>query len=154
SEANASHACTWLPFPLVELWILVTVYRPIAMFDYLNTSTIADYVVPENLNGLSKWNASGSVWFETLGLSLRANLRYRSGYYKPNGGTNREIRGATYITLSAQYNLTDNVQLKLQALNVTGTNDIMVKGGYDSIAEVSRSGTQYFFGFRVRLCRH
>src|SRR3546814_15592663 len=75
----------------------------------------------------------------------------RSADLKPNSGTNREIRGATYVNLSAQYNLTDNVQLKLQALNVTGTNDIMVKGGYDSIAEVSRSGTQYFFGFRVRL---
>src|SRR3546814_900235 len=92
-----------------------------------------------------------SLCFEKWGLSLRANLRYRSGYYKPNSGTNREIRGATYVNLSAQYNLTDNVQLKLQALNVTGTNDIMYKGGYDSIAEVSRSGTQYFFGFRVRL---
>jgi iron complex outermembrane receptor protein len=38
-----------------------------------------------------------------------------------------------------------------QALNVTGTQDIMYKGGYDSIAEVSRAGPQYFFGFRVRL---
>src|SRR3546814_8187003 len=92
-----------------------------------------------------------SLWFEKWGLSLRANFRYRSGYYKPNSGTNREIRGATYVNLSAQYNLTDNVQLKLQALNVTGTNDIMVKGGYDSIAEVSRSGTQYLDRKRKRL---
>lgn len=150
-EATASHAFTWLPDPLDGLGIQGSVNRAFANFEYPDTSPIADYVDPANLIGLSKWTASGSVWFEKWGLSLRANLRYRSGYYKPNGGTNREIRGATYINLSAQYNLTDNVQLKLQALNVTGTNDIMVKGGYDSIAEVSRSGTQYFFGFRVRL---
>ena len=150
-EATASHAFTWLPDPLDGLGIQGSVNRAFANFEYPDTSPIADYVDPANLIGLSKWTASGSLWFEKWGLSLRANLRYRSGYYKPNSGTNREIRGATYVNLSAQYNLTDNVQLKLQALNVTGTNDIMYKGGYDSIAEVSRSGTQYFFGFRVRL---
>jgi TonB-dependent receptor len=150
-EATASHAFTWLPDPLDGLGVQGSVNRAFANFEYPDTSPIADYVDPANLIGLSKWTASGSVWFEKWGLSLRANFRYRSGYYKPNSGTNREIRGATYVNLSAQYNLTENVQLKLQALNITGTNDIMVKGGYDSIAEVSRSGTQYFFGFRVRL---
>lgn len=150
-EATASHALTWLPDPLDGLGIQGSVNRAFANFEYPDTSPIADYIDPANLIGLSKWTASGSVWFEKWGLSLRANLRYRSGYYKPNGGTNREIRGGTYLNLSAQYDLTKNVQLKLQALNVTGTNDVMYKGGYDSIAEVSRGGTQYFFGFRVRL---
>lgn len=150
-EATASHAFTWLPDPLDGLGIQGSVNRAFANFEYPDTSPIADYVDPANLIGLSKWTASGSVWFEKWGLSLRANLRYRSGYYKPNSGTNREIRGGTYLNLSAQYDLTKNVQIKLQALNVTGTNDIMYKGGYDSIAEVSSSGPQYFFGFRVRL---
>lgn len=150
-EATASHAFTWLPDPLDGFGVQGSVNRAFANFEYPDTSPIADYVDPANLVGLSKWTASGSVWFEKWGLSLRANLRYRSGYYKPNGGTNREIRGATYLNLSAQYNLTKNVQLKLQALNITNTQDIMYKGGYDSIAEVSRSGPQYFFGFRVRL---
>lgn len=150
-EATASHAFTWLPDPLDGFGVQGSVNRAFANFEYPDTSPIADYVNPANLVGLSKWTASGSVWFEKWGLSLRANLRYRSGYYKPNGGTNREIRGGTYLNLSAQYDLTKNVQIKLQALNVTNTQDIMVKGGYDSIAEVSRSGPQYFFGFRVRL---
>ena len=150
-EATASHAFTWLPDPLDGFGIQGSVNRAFANFEYPDTSPIADYVDPANLIGLSKWTASGSVWFEKWGLSLRANLRYRSGYYKPNGGTNREIRGGTYLNLSAQYDLTKNVQLKLQALNITNTQDIMYKGGYDSIAEVSRSGPQYFFGFRVRL---
>lgn len=150
-EATFSHAFTWLPDPLDGFGIQGSVNRAFANFEYPDTSPIADYVDPANLIGLSKWTASGSVWFEKWGLSLRANLRYRSGYYKPNSGTNREIRSATYLNLSAQYDLTKNVQLKLQALNVTGTNDVMIKGGYDSIAEVSHSGPQYFFGFRVRL---
>ena len=150
-EATASHAFTWLPDPLDGFGVQGSVNRAFANFEYPDTSPIADYVDPANLIGLSKWTASGSLWFEKWGLSLRANLRYRSGYYKPNGGTNREIRGGTYLNLSAQYDLTKNVQVKLQVLNVTNTQDIMYKGGYDSIAEVSRSGPQYFFGFRVRL---
>jgi hypothetical protein len=85
-------------------------------------------------------NATQNFWRSAENLSI-----------VPNGGTNREIRGGTYLNLSAQYDITKNVQLKLQALNVTNTQDIMYKGGYDSIAEVSRSGPQYFFGFRVRL---
>lgn len=150
-EATASHAFTWLPDPLDGFGIQGSVNRVFADFEYPDTSPIAAYVDPANLIGLSKWTASGSVWFEKWGLSLRANLRYRSDYYKPNGGTNREIRSGTYLNLSAQYDITKNVQLKLQALNVTGTPDVMYKGDYDSIAEVSRGGTQYFFGFRVRL---
>lgn len=150
-EATFSHAFTWLPDPLDGFGIQGSVNRAFANFEYPDTSPIAPYVDPANLIGLSKWTASGSVYFEKWGLSLRANLRYRSDYYKPNGGTNREIRDGTYLNLSAQYNLTKNVQLKLQALNVTGEQDVMYKGGYDSITEVSNSGTQYFFGVRVRL---
>lgn len=150
-EATFSHVLTWLPDPLDGFGIQGSVNRAFANFEYPDTSPIADYVDPANLIGLSKWSASGSVWFEKWGLSLRANVRYRSDYYKPNGGTNRYIRPGTYLNLSAQYNITKNVQLKLQALNVTGTPDIMYKGVYDNIAEVSNSGTQYFFGFRVRL---
>ncbi len=150
-EATFSHVFTWLPDPLDGFGIQGSVNRAFANFEYPDTSPIAAYVDDANLIGLSKWTASGSVWFEKWGMSLRANVRHRSDYYKPNGGTNRYIRPGTYLNLSAQYNLTKNVQLKLQALNVTGEPDIMYKGTYDNIAEVSNSGTQYFFGFRVRL---
>ncbi|WP_294337239.1 TonB-dependent receptor [uncultured Sphingomonas sp.] len=152
-EATINHAFTWLPDPLDGLGFQASVNRAFANFEYPDTSgnAISQYIPPSNLVGLSKWSASGSVFFEKWGLSLRGNVRYRSGYYKPNGGTNREIRDGTYLNLSAQYNITPRVQLKLQALNVTSEKDVMYKGGYDSIAEVSNSGPQYFFGFRVRL---
>ncbi|WP_066659437.1 MULTISPECIES: TonB-dependent receptor [unclassified Sphingomonas] len=150
-EATFSHVLTWLPDPLDGFGVQGSVNRAFANFEYPDTSPIAAYVDDANLIGLSKWTASGSVWYEKWGLSLRANVRYRSDYYKPNGGTNRYIRPGTYLNLSAQYDLTKNVQLKLQALNVTGEPDIMYKGTYDNIAEVSKSGTQYFFGVRVRL---
>ncbi|MEP9400541.1 TonB-dependent receptor [Sphingomonas sp. VNH70] len=153
-EFTGNHAFTWAPSPFDGFGVQGSVNRAFANFEYPDTSgnAISQYVAPNNLIGLSKWTASGSVYFEKWGLSLRANYRYRSSYYKPNGGTNREVRGADYVNLSAQYNLTRNVQLKAQVLNLTGQEDVFYKGGsYDNIAEVSNSGTQYFFGARVRL---
>lgn len=150
-EVTASHAFTWLPSPLDGFGVTGSANRAFADFEFPDTSTLAPYLDPSNLIGLSKFTASGSVYFEKWGASLRASYRYRSSYFKPNGGTNREVRGASYLNLSAQYDLTENVQLKAQALNVTGTKDIFYKGGFDSIAEVSNSGPQYFFGVRVRL---
>ncbi|MES2337958.1 MAG: TonB-dependent receptor [Pseudomonadota bacterium] len=150
-EATFSHALTWLPAPFDGFGINGSANRAFADFVFPDTSPLAPYLSPENLIGLSKFTASGSVYYEKWGLSLRANYRYRSDYFKPNGGTNRSVRPGSYLNLSAQYNVTKRVQLKAQALNVTGTKDVFYKGGYDSIAEVSNSGTQYFFGFRVRL---
>lgn len=156
-EATVSHAFTWLPSPLDGFGVNGSVGRAWADFEFPETSPIqtttpiVNFVEPANLIGLSNWTGSGSVYFEKWGLSLRANARYRSSYYKPNGGTNRSVREGTYLNLSAQYNISKTVQLKAQALNVTGTKDVFYKGGYDSIAEVSNSGPQYFFGFRVRL---
>lgn len=156
-EATLSHAFTWLPSPLDGFGVNGSIGRAWADFEFPETSPIQsttpilNEVDPANLIGLSNWTGSGSVYFEKWGLSLRANGRYRSSYYKPNGGTNRSVREGTYLNLSAQYNLTSRIQVKAQALNVTGTKDIFYKGGYDSIAEVSNSGPQYFFGFRVRL---
>ena len=84
--------------------------------------------------------------------SLRASYRYRSDYFKPTAGsTNRVVHGSGYLNLSASYDLTKSVQLKLQALNVTNTRDVMYRTGEDSITEVSDNGPQYYFGVRLRF---
>ena len=150
-ELSAAHAFTWLPAPLDGLGANLSANRAVADFAFPDTSPLASYLAPANLIGLSKWTASGSLYYEKSAFSLRGSLRYRSSYYKPNGGTNRSVRGATYLNLSAQYAVTSEVQLQLQALNVTGTQDVFAKGGDDSIAEVSDSGPQYFASVRVRL---
>ncbi|MBQ1500491.1 MAG: TonB-dependent receptor [Sphingomonas sp.] len=149
-EFTGSHAFTWLPGILSGFGINGSVNIALANFQYPDTSALAPYLDPENLIGLSKYVANGTVYWERKGFSLRAMYRYRSHYYKPNSGTNRGVQDAGYLNLSVQYDVTKNVQLKLQALNVTNTKDVFYKGGYDSIAEVSESGPQYYFGVRIR----
>ena len=149
-EFTGSHNFSWLPGILSGFGVNGSLNVAWANFQYPDTSTLAAYLDPENLIGLSKYVANGTVYWEKKGLSFRAMYRYRSHYYKPNGGTNRGVQDAGYLNLSAQYDVTKNFQLKLQALNVTNTKDVFYKGGYDSIAEVSESGPQYYFGVRVR----
>ncbi|HWU95492.1 MAG TPA: TonB-dependent receptor, partial [Sphingomonas sp.] len=149
-EFTGSHNFSWLPGVLSGFGVNGSLNIAWANFQYADTSALATYLDPENLIGLSKYVANGTVYWERKGFSLRAMYRYRSHYYKPNGGTNRGVQDAGYLNLSAQYDVTKNIQIKLQALNVTNTKDVFYKGGYDSIAEVSESGPQYYFGFRIR----
>lgn len=149
-EFTGSHNFSWLPGILSGFGVNGSLNVAWANFQYPDTSALAPYLDPENLIGLSKYVANGTVYWERKGFSLRAMYRYRSHYYKPNGGTNRGVQDAGYLNLSAQYDVTKNIQIKLQALNVTNTKDVFYKGGYDSIAEVSESGPQYYFGFRIR----
>lgn len=121
-----------------------------ADFEFPDPSAVGPYVDAAGLRGLSRHNANASVFWEGAGLQLRAAYRYRSEYSKPNSNTNRSVRGSGILNLSANYNINRNVQLKLQALNVTNARDIMYKPGYDAVTEVSEGNTQYYFGVRFR----
>ncbi|MBO9707962.1 MAG: TonB-dependent receptor [Caulobacter sp.] len=150
-EFSGNHAFSYLPGFLSGFGVQGSLAITEADFEFPDPSTVGPYVGPDNLIGLSKYTGSGSVYWENDKLSLRASYRYRSDYFKPNSGTNRSVKGSGYLNLSASYDLTKQVQLKLQALNVTNTRDVMYKAGEDSITEVSDNGSQIYFGVRLRF---
>lgn len=149
-EVSGSHVFTYLP----GLWSGLGVsggYNYVeADFEFPDPSTVAPFVDPANLRGLSRHSGNASVFWEGSGLQLRAAYRYRSAYSKPNSSTNRGVQGAGYLNLSASYRINDNIQLKAQALNVFNQRDILFKAGEDSITEVSESTPQYYFGVVFR----
>jgi iron complex outermembrane receptor protein len=149
-EVSGNHAFSYLPGLLSGFGVSGSLAITEADFEFPDPSTVSPYVDPSNLIGLSKYTGSGSVYWENDKLSLRASYRYRSDYFKPNSGSNRSVRGSGFLNLSASYDLTKQVQLKLQALNVTNTRDVMYKAGEDSITEVSDNGPQVYFGVRFR----
>ena len=150
-EVTGSHAFSYLPSPFDGFGLNGGYNYVESNFEFPDPTTVAPYVDGGNLRGLSKHTANGSVYWEKYGFSLRASYVYRSDYSKPNSGTLRNVDSSGYLNLSAQYDLTEYLQLKLQALNVTDTRDIMYKAGGDSITEVSESGPQYYFGARFRF---
>jgi TonB-dependent receptor len=150
-ELTGSHAFTYLPAPFDGFGVMGGYNYVEANFEFPDPSSVGPYVDPANLRGLSKHTANASVYWEKYGFSLRASYLYRSAYSKPNSNSNRSVDDSNYLNLSAQYDVTSYLQLKLQALNVTNTRDVMYKPGEDAITEVSESGPQYFFGARVRF---
>jgi iron complex outermembrane receptor protein len=149
-EATGSYTFSMLPKPLDGLGATIGYNFAKADFEFPDPSTVAPYTDPANLRGLSRHNVNGSVFWEGRKLQLRASYRYRTDYSKPNSSTNRSVQGSGIWNLSANYDLTKNLQLKLQALNITGARDIMYKAGEDSITEVSESGPQFFMALRFR----
>jgi TonB-dependent receptor len=150
-ELSGSHAFVYLPSPLDGFGVTGGYNYVEADFEFPDPSTVSPFVDPANLRGLSKHTANLSVYWEKYDFSIRASYLYRSDYSKPNSNTNRSVDGSGYLNVSAQYDVTSYLQLKLQAQNLTDTRDIMYKAGNDSITEVSESGPQYYFGARFRF---
>lgn len=150
-ELTGSHAFAYLPSPFDGFGVTGGYNYVDADFEFPDPSTVSPYVDPANLRGLSKHTANMSVYWEKYDFSIRASYVYRSDYAKPNSNTNRSVDSSGYLNVSAQYDVTSYLQLKLQAQNLTDTRDIMYKPGGDSITEVSESGPQYYFGARFRF---
>ena len=149
-EFSGSHVFTNLPGLWSGLGVSGGYNYAEADFEFPDPSTVAPYVDPANLRGLSRHSANASLFWEGMGLQLRAAWRYRSEYSKPNSSTNRGVQGAGYLNLSANYRINEHVQLKAQALNVLNERDILYKAGEDSITEVSESTPQFYAGVVFR----
>lgn len=149
-ELSGSHVFTYLPGLWSGLGVSAGYNYAEADFEFPDPSTVAPYVEPANLRGLSRHSANASIFWEGAGLQLRAAWRYRSDYSKPNSSTNRGVQGAGYLNLSASYRVNRHVQFKAQALNVLNERDVLYKAGDDSITEVSESTPQIYAGFVLR----
>lgn len=149
-ELSGSHVFTWLPGLWSGLGVSAGYNYAEADFEFPDPSTVAPYVEPANLRGLSRHSANASIFWEGAGLQLRAAYRYRSDYSKPNSSTNRGVQGAGYLNLSASFRINEHMQFKAQALNVLNERDILYKAGEDSITEVSESTPQIYAGVVFR----
>lgn len=55
------------------------------------------------------------------------------------------------LDFSASYDISDEIQLRFQALNILDEPNLNVRRTTDSLAEASFSGTRYFLGLRGRF---
>jgi len=149
-EMTGSHIFTYLPGLWSGLGVSAGYNYAEADFEFPDPSTVAPYVDPANLRGLSRHSANASIFWEGAGIQLRAAYRYRSEYSKPNSSTNRGVQGAGYLNLSASYRINEHMQFKAQALNVLNERDVLYKAGEDSITEVSESTPQIYAGIVFR----
>lgn len=156
-EIAANKAFTNLPAPFDGLGVQASYTYADSDFEYDDPSAVDPsnpliaFTDPVSVPGLSKHVATLTGYYEKGPLSLRAVYKYRSDYFKPSGLTAlRTVDDAGYLDFSAYYDLTDNVQLKFQAINIGDEHQVMYRPVEGSLAETSYFGPSYFVGVRLR----
>jgi len=122
--------------------------------DPTSVSSIAlqDFVEPGNINGYSRTSLNGSIFWENRVASVRLAYRERSEYLKSfRIGPNRYTGKQGFLDFSASYDLTKNVELRLQALNLLDEPNVFSRPVTDSVSETSYTGTRYFVSVRARF---
>ncbi|MHA7819859.1 MAG: TonB-dependent receptor [Erythrobacter sp.] len=113
---------------------------------------IADFTDPANIPGYSKHSLNATAFYETDDFNVRLAYKWRSDYFKPfRSGQNRFTQDQGFLDFSTAYDLTDNVQVRFQILNILDEPNIFFRPTVDNLAQADFSGRRFFLGLRGRF---
>ncbi len=145
-ELAYQHAFRFLPAPFDNLGIQ-------ANYTYVDSSTpLVDAITGERLPlpGLSRDSYTLIGYYEDDTFSVRAAYTYRSKYLNSVGGAasggNTYIAGRGQLDASAQINLTPNLRLTLEGINLTKAIDRQYLGEPDRLTFSAQEDRRIFFG--------
>ncbi|MFN7109842.1 MAG: TonB-dependent receptor domain-containing protein, partial [Brevundimonas sp.] len=161
-EISYQQTFSFLPGPLSNLGALLNYTHVESEIDYCTTPSCA-VIVTEDLVNLSPtaWNAT--LYYDDGKLNARISAAYRDSYYQnvpgSNGGAGLiPFQGkseTTTIDASASYNLTDNLSISVEGLNLTDEENRQnhgdLGGSRDSTYVYHHTGRQMYIGARYRF---
>lgn len=104
------------------------------------------------LTGQSKFMYNATLYYETKRFSARVSAAYRDGYLLafPGGNNNTEegVNGATNIDASIAYELTKNIKLSLEAVNLTDTYSDRYVDATNRVSNYRHFGREFLLGAR------
>ncbi|MEL7446046.1 MAG: TonB-dependent receptor, partial [Pseudomonadota bacterium] len=113
---------------------------------------LADFTDPANIVGFSRHTGNATVFYETENFNARVAYKIRSGYFKPfRSASNRFTRTQDFLDFSTALDLTDNLQVRFQVLNILDEPNIFSRPTLDGVAQADYSGRRYFLGLRGRF---
>jgi len=113
---------------------------------------IADFTDPANISGYSKHSGNVTAFWENDDFDIRLAYKARSSYYKPFRVSQlRFTEAQDFVDASMSYDITDNLEVRAQALNLTNEPNIFYRPVRDSLAQADYSGRRYFIGLRARF---
>ncbi|MDQ1158248.1 iron complex outermembrane receptor protein [Sphingomonas sp. SORGH_AS 950] len=145
----------FLPAPFDRLGTAVNFTYVDSRLDY---SKIYAGSIPTTLEGLSKYNANATLYYQDKAFDARVSANYRSGYIFSASpvltslGPDQDVtgfEGTVYVDMSAHYALTKNVQLTLNGINLTNQREKQYSNSTKRLYVVTRSGTTLLGGVRV-----
>ncbi|MGB3167597.1 MAG: TonB-dependent receptor [Alteraurantiacibacter sp.] len=117
-----------------------------------NGETLAVFIEDANIPGYSRHTLNGTVFYETGPFNARLAYKWRSRYFKPFRTTsNRFADEQGFLDFSTSYDLSDNVEVRFQVLNILDEPNLLYRPTRDSLAQSDFSGTRYFLGLRGRF---
>ena len=128
-----------------------------APFDGLGVVANYTYVdAPKEITGISKTSYNATLYYETSRWGLRGSLSHRTRYYTgrsddPMSASTRGFEGTTYVDASAFLNVTKEIQLTVNAINLTNQKDTQFWGQNRYLYNQTQSGTTYMAGFSFKF---
>ncbi|WP_395335343.1 TonB-dependent receptor [Novosphingobium sp. BL-8H] len=124
-ELNAQIPFNFTSGFLSHFGVLANYTHVMSKITYCLTSAngVCTVTVKDDLVGLSKDTASGTLYWENNKFSIRGTINYRGPFIRgipaSPGSDLVGNHATTYVDASASYNLTDNVKLILEGSNLT-----------------------------------
>lgn len=128
-----------------------------APFDNLGAVANYTYVdTDEALTGISKTSYNVTLYYETANWGLRGSLSHRTRWYTgrsndPMSAGTRGFEGSTYVDAAAFYNITEKLQISLDAVNLTNQKDTQFWGQNRYLYNQNQSGTTYMMGLSYKF---
>lgn len=128
-----------------------------APFDNLGVVANYTYVdADEALTGISETSYNATVYYETNRWGARASLNYRDKWFTGRNdsvmsASTRGFEGGTYVDAAAFYNITDDMQVTFDAVNLTNEKDTQFWGQNEYLYNQNQSGTTYMVGLSYKF---
>lgn len=117
-----------------------------------SANPLANFTQPANISGYSKHTGNVTVFWENDDFDIRLAYKARSSYYKPFRISALRFTGAQdFLDASMSYDITDNLEIRAQALNLTNEPNVFFRPTADNLAQADYSGRRYFVGMRARF---
>jgi iron complex outermembrane recepter protein len=128
-----------------------------APFDGLGLVVNYTYVdAPKAITGFSKTSYNATLYYETERWGVRGSLSHRSRWYTGRSddlmsASTRGFEGSTYVDASAFFNVTDELQVSLNAINLTNEKDTQFWGQNRYLYNQNQSGATYLAGVSYKF---
>ena len=166
-EITAAHAFTYLPGILSGLGAKLAINLAYSDFEFedanFGSSTVVGdngeigrvgIVEPANIFGFSSLVMSGQAYWEIGDFDLQVIVKHRSEYFQQfisTPGNIRYIGANTVLEARATYQLTRNLGIRAEAINLLDEPRIQYNPTRDNLAEVNSYGARLFVGLRGKF---
>lgn len=128
-----------------------------APFD--NFGVVANYTyvdTPPEITGISQTSYNATLYYETKTWGARASMSHRSKWFSGRNPSvmsadTRGFQDSTYIDAAAFWNVNTNLQLTLDAVNLTNQKDTQFWGQNEYLYNQNQSGTTYMVGLSYKF---